>query len=351
MQRFSASAASSSTGRAEQPATASTSSGRAEHRATSLRSAEPPAILLQRSLATKHPTISSIGDVHRWLAEEHVASCTNTDAQRIREAVDVLRSASALSQKQVEPLRSKWQVQRLRCKKRRPLPDVIQDLTSKVVEAAQELQRQLAGSAGQPASTSLASDMADVSSFGEASMLLARSAAQPASSSAAQPPSAGEDSVFANLRDRQQKRATQVAQEEERPSAKAKVGRRESKRIQSAETCGVERPAPAKKGRRTPKESFAACAAPPTELDGFEAASSSSAAQPAQQRNQKRLWKELQEWKELQSPHSNAPRMFRLWKELQKLDEGWVVGEAADEIKRLIEQTQLLSKAQLTQED
>ena len=114
-------------------------------------SAVQPALLQQ-------PKMSSIGDVHRWLAEEHVATCTNTDAQRIREAGDVLRSAPMPSQKDVRPLQSKWQVpQTTKDKKARPLPDVIQDLKSRVVEAAQELQRQLAGSAVQPAPTTAVS--------------------------------------------------------------------------------------------------------------------------------------------------------------------------------------------------
>ena len=76
MHRFMSSAASSSSGRAERPATASSSSGSAEQPATSLRSAE--------QLTTPfHSKILSIRDVQRWLAEEPIASCSSADTQRI----------------------------------------------------------------------------------------------------------------------------------------------------------------------------------------------------------------------------------------------------------------------------
>ena len=68
MHLFNASAASSSALRADQPA--SSSSGRAEQSATSLRSAEQPDL-----------KIASIRDVQRWLAAEHVASCSNIDGK------------------------------------------------------------------------------------------------------------------------------------------------------------------------------------------------------------------------------------------------------------------------------
>ena len=108
MQRFISSASSSSWDRAEQLATASNS---AEQLATPLRSAEQPATSL-------HLKISSIRDVQRWLAEEHVASCRSVDAQRIREAVAVLANTKP-RQEDVRPLQSKWQVAQQNKKKHR----------------------------------------------------------------------------------------------------------------------------------------------------------------------------------------------------------------------------------------
>ena len=54
-----------------------------EQSATSLRSAEQPA-------SRSHGRTLSIHDVQRWMAEEPFASCSNAEAQRIREAVAVL---------------------------------------------------------------------------------------------------------------------------------------------------------------------------------------------------------------------------------------------------------------------
>ena len=62
-----------------------------EQSATSLRSAEQPA-------TRSHGKTLSIGDVQRWMAEEPLASCSNADAQRIREAVAVLSHRSPRQQ-------------------------------------------------------------------------------------------------------------------------------------------------------------------------------------------------------------------------------------------------------------
>ena len=135
MKRFLASAASSSSGRAERPATSTAPSSldRGE-----LSSAERPA-------TSGHLRITSIRDVQRWLAEERVASCTSADAQRIREAVPVL-SRPTPRQEDVQPLQSKWQVAQRQDKKPRPLPEVIQEFRNKIIKAAQKLQQQLADS-------------------------------------------------------------------------------------------------------------------------------------------------------------------------------------------------------------
>ena len=68
-------------------------------------SAEQPGLQLQ-----------SIRDVQRWLAEEHIASCSGADVQRIREAVAVL-SRPKPRQEEVRPLQSKWLVARKKGKK------------------------------------------------------------------------------------------------------------------------------------------------------------------------------------------------------------------------------------------
>ena len=91
MHRVMSSAASSSSGRAEQPATVSSSSS----------SVEQPA-------SPSHWKIVSIGDVERWLDEEPFAGCS-ADGQRIREAAAVL-SHPKPRKEAVQPLQSKWKV-------------------------------------------------------------------------------------------------------------------------------------------------------------------------------------------------------------------------------------------------
>ena len=92
MHRFMSSVASSSSGRAEQPAAASSSSNSAEQPTASLRSAEQPATLSRLK-------ILSIRDVQRWLADEPIASCSSADVQRIREAAAVRRAVAPEAQK------------------------------------------------------------------------------------------------------------------------------------------------------------------------------------------------------------------------------------------------------------
>ena len=107
MQRFMFSAASSSAGSAERPATA-----------------------------------SQLKDVQRWLGEEPAASSTSAEVQRIREAVAVLSRPNP-RQPDVQALQREWNVafkkDKTWCKK----ADVVQELRSKVVEAAQKLQQQV----------------------------------------------------------------------------------------------------------------------------------------------------------------------------------------------------------------
>ena len=84
----------------------------------------------------------SIHDVQRWLAYEHIASCSSADVQRIREAAAVL-SHPKPRQEDVRPLQGKWEVAQKKKQKPRPLSEVLQEFKDKVIQAAQELQQQL----------------------------------------------------------------------------------------------------------------------------------------------------------------------------------------------------------------
>ena len=153
MHRFLTSSASSNLGRAEELDTASSSAARVEESIISLCSAEQP--VMSRRLK-----MSSISDVQACLNGEHVASCSSGEAQHIREAVALL-SQPKPRQDDVRPLQSKWKVPREINNKRTPLEDVIKNLKIKVIEAAQKLQQQLAGSAAQPAVAASSSNGAD----------------------------------------------------------------------------------------------------------------------------------------------------------------------------------------------
>ena len=117
MLRFMSSAASSSSGRAERAAAA----GSAEQPHT------PP-----------HLKILSIHDVQRWLAEEPIASCSSTDAHRIREAGAVL-SHRKPTREALQPLLHKWKVTKRKDQKDRPLGERLQEFEDKVIDAAQKL--------------------------------------------------------------------------------------------------------------------------------------------------------------------------------------------------------------------
>ena len=123
---FSISAASASSGRAEQPAGYTSE----EHDVGG--SAAQPALQLR-----------SIVDVQRWLATEH-CSASSAEVQRVREAAKILASPKP-RQEDIRDLQSpsNWNVAGKRAGKPRPLADVIEDLKCKVLEAARKLQRQL----------------------------------------------------------------------------------------------------------------------------------------------------------------------------------------------------------------
>ena len=144
MHRFIFADASSSSDRAERPA--SVASGSAS-------SAEQPATLPPSAAQPGTPSYSktlSIRDVQCWLAEEPIVSCNSAGAQRVREAVAVL-SQPQPRQRDVQRLQNEWHVAQQKNKKRRPLADVIQEFQDKVINAAKKLQQQLSESAAPPA--------------------------------------------------------------------------------------------------------------------------------------------------------------------------------------------------------
>ncbi len=175
---FTSSAASSSSGRAEQPAITSLPAG---------SNAEQPA----RNAVQLANALRSIADVDSWLKSNAVALGSSAEVMRIKEVVDCLSTKPKPRQEAVEQFFKPWSVQQFIKKSRRPLSELIKELSDKVVKAAARLQANLYSAAG--------------------------SAAQPASSSAEQPalagsstdradvqddPAAGEDHVLANLKER-----------------------------------------------------------------------------------------------------------------------------------------------------
>ena len=152
-------------------------------------------------------------------------------------------------QEDVQPLQSKWQVARPKDKKRRPLEEVLRKLQGKVIKAAQELQQRLADSAENPAldGSTTAAD--------EDPVLLAR------------------------LKERQRKRAPETETQDQRPVAKPKAAKRQSKRTASTASGSFETPATKRNDGRLTQESFAASTQEPSQLPDPGDASSGSAAQ------------------------------------------------------------------------
>ena len=177
MRRFVAPAALSSSGSAARPAAtaAPSSSASAERPGTSTTPSNQVSITTRRG-------------VQLWLAEDHVASCTSAETQRIRDAVAVL-SRPKPRKGDLQPLQPKWQVAQKQHKQPRPLADVIQEFQCKVIKAAQVLQQQLADSAEKPALDGSTTERTDVQND----------------------TAADEDPVLACLKERQRQRTTETA--------------------------------------------------------------------------------------------------------------------------------------------
>ena len=140
--------ASSSSDKAERPA--SVASGSAS-------SAEQPAILPSSAAQPGLPSYSktsSIRDVQRWLAQEPIVNCNSAVVQRVRKAVAVL-SQPKPRQEDVQPLQCEWRVAQKSNKKRKLLAVVIQECQEQVINAAKKLQQQLPELVQHPAGDSV----------------------------------------------------------------------------------------------------------------------------------------------------------------------------------------------------
>ena len=141
LRSFFSSAASSSTGRAAQPVAAFSSCSTAA--SSSSGSAAQPA----REAAQPVKELRSITDVQRWLKNNEVVLNSSAEAMRIREVVDALSTKSKPRQEDIECFFEPWGVQQRINKRRRLLPEVIEELKKKVVGAAKKLQQRLSDSA------------------------------------------------------------------------------------------------------------------------------------------------------------------------------------------------------------
>ena len=115
--------------------------------------AEQPATArpnVHESATRSYSKIVSIGDVQLWLAELPIGRCGSADVRRIREAAVVLARGKPRKE-DVRPLQSKWRVAQKKEKKPRLLSEVIEELRSKVIKAAQQLELEQVGRAAQPA--------------------------------------------------------------------------------------------------------------------------------------------------------------------------------------------------------
>ena len=150
--------------------------------------------------------LECLKDVRRWMATPEILN-TNLDIGLVKEAVVILSRVPRPRQEDVQPLLSKRGVAQFKERKNRPLAEVIGELEQRVVNAAQTLQAQLANNAGKLATVAPASAAQPAVSC----VTIARAASCTAAGSA------GDDPFLAELKRRQQKRATQSETEEQRP--------------------------------------------------------------------------------------------------------------------------------------
>ena len=94
-------------------------------------SAEQPA----REAAQPVKALRSITDVQRWLKNNEVVLSSSAEAMRIREVVDALSRKPTPRQEAIERFFKPWGVQQFIKKHRMPLPELIEELSLKVVDA------------------------------------------------------------------------------------------------------------------------------------------------------------------------------------------------------------------------
>jgi hypothetical protein len=271
---FPSSAVSSSSGSAEQPAIINSLSG---------SSAEQPV----RETAQPVKALRSITDVQWWLKKNEVVLSSSAEAVRIREVVEALSTKPKPRQETIKRFFEPWGVPQRIKKKHRPLPELIEELNTKVIVAAKELQQQLADSAERP-------------------LLHSHSAEQTVSMDTSADVDLDQDPTLAELRARQRKRAQTASAEEareteqQRPHAKSKAVNRKKKRTAGTTSGSIEQPAAKRQDRCLTTELFAANTLNPSEPG---VASSGSTVQHARIQQHGRT-------------------MYRLFCELQKLSKG-----------------------------
>ena len=242
LRSFFSSAAPSSSNRVAPPAAASSSCSHAA--SSNSGSAAQPA----REAAQPVKALRSITDVQRWLKSNEVALSSSAEAMRIGEVVDALTTLSKAKVRRdaIERFFNPWGVQQRIKKDRRPLPELIEELNKKVIDAAKKLQQQLPDSAERPA-------------------LLEDSAEQPVPMDTPTTVGLEESPTLTDLRARQRKRAQatiaegQSQAEQQRAHAKPKAAKRQNKRTAGTTSDSVEQPASKRPQRCLTAELFTQC--------------------------------------------------------------------------------------------
>jgi len=105
-------------------------------------------------------TCRSIADVDSWLKANTAALGLSVEAKRIKDVVEVLSARPKPRKEDVQEFFNPWGVKQKSQKKPRPLPECIQELSTKVIEATNKLQADLSSmvsSAEQPGASSATS--------------------------------------------------------------------------------------------------------------------------------------------------------------------------------------------------
>ena len=88
-------------------------------------------------------TCRSIADVDSWLKANTAALGLSVEAKRIKDVVEVLSARPKPRKEDVQEFFNPWGVKQKSQKKPRPLPECIQELSTKVIEATIKLQADL----------------------------------------------------------------------------------------------------------------------------------------------------------------------------------------------------------------